>query len=176
MNPHLLIVVVLLAGCAPELPPAREQDVLDALVRQVVVPMGNVATVSRASDCRRTKAAVPPEAWVAFLAANGSDAAGLDLAAYSRKLLLDDSGASPGVIRVRRRLPVVALSRIGIAGDDALMCIEVFGAEDRGYYLQFHRERTGRWTPRAEFAAWSEAPEAWELAPEELPDGGVYEQ
>lgn len=171
-----LVLVALLTAACSEAPPASEQEVLETLVREVVVPMGEVVVVSRASDCRQAKQAVPAEVWPAFLEANAPGKGGLELAAHAARLVVDDSGDAPSLIRTRRRQPVVALSRIGLAHETALMCIEVYGAEDRGYYVVFGRDGTGNWSARAEYTAWSEAAEEWELEPEELPDGQVYEQ
>jgi len=175
MRPYHAILALALPGCA-ESTPVREQDVVDALIADVVVPMGKVAVVSRPSDCGRAEASVPGEAWTAFLAANDGEGDGLDLRGHAARLLIDNSGDSPMLIRARRGVPVVALSRLGIAGDDAVMCLEVFGAEDRGYYLVFRRDGRGRWSLRGEIEAWTEAPEDWELEPEELPDGRAYEE
>ena len=171
----LAVGALLVAGCG-EAPPASEQDVLETLVRDVVVPMGKVVVVSRPSDCRRARQAVPAKVWSAFLEANAPDTAGLGLSDHAARLVIDDSGVSPSLVRIQRGRPVVALSRIGLAGDQALMCIEVYGAEERGYYLLFGRDGTGSWSARQEFAAWSEAAEEWELEPEELPNGRVYER
>ena len=171
--PALLALVVV--GCQPELPPASEQDVVEALVDTFVVPLGNVVVVSRPDDCRGTRVPVPPEVWIAFRAVNREDADGLDLGGYSSRLRLDTSRANPELIRAHRRMPVVSLSRIGVAGEDALLCVQVFGAEDRGYYLLLRRDATGRWSVRSELKAWEEPAKAWELPPEELPDGRVYE-
>lgn len=171
----LAVCALLAAGCR-ELPPASEQDVLETLVRDVVVPMGKVVVVSRASDCRQAKQAVPVEVWTTFLEANAPGTDGLELGAHTGRLEVDESRAPPNLIRARRGQPVVALSRIGLAGETALMCIEIYGAEDRGYYVLFGRDGRGNWSARAEFTAWSEAAEEWELEPEELPDGQVYER
>lgn len=171
--PQCLAVALLLAGCQRDLPPPREQDVVDALVDSVLVRMGEVVVTSRPSDCRRTKVTVPPAAWAAYRAAN-ADAGGLDLDRHADRLLLDASGADAETIRARRGMPVVSLSRAGLAGDDALLCVEIFGAGDRGYYLLFRRDSRGQWALRSELAAWEDAAKPWELPPEELPDGEFY--
>lgn len=167
-------LVVLLAGCQQDLPPPREQDVVDVLVDSVIARMGKVVVASRPSDCRGTKVAVPPAAWAAYRAANAGDADGLDLDRHATRLMLDTSGAEAETIRARRGMPVLALSRVGLAGDDALLCVEIFGAGDRGYYLLFQRDGRGEWTLKSELAAWEDAAESWELPPEELPDGEPY--
>ena len=171
----LAVCALLAAGCG-EAPPASEEDVVEALVRDVVVPMGKVVVISRASDCRQAKQALPVEVWTAFLEANAPGADGLQLGPHAARLAVDESGAPPNVIRTRHRQPVVALSRIGLAGEAALICLEVYGGEDRGYYVLFGRDGRGDWSTRAEITAWSEPAEEWELEPEELPDGQVYER
>ena len=169
------VLALCLAGCRGELPPPREHDVVDVLVDTVVAKMGQVAVVGRPSDCRRTEVPVPPGAWAAFLEANRHDAGTLDLARHSTRLTLDASGDEAETVRARRGMPVVALSRVGVAGNDALLCVEIYGAGDRGYYLLFRRDGRGQWSLRSEHAAWEESAESWELPPEELPDGTVYE-
>ena len=168
-------LAVLFAGCQQDLPPPREQDVVDVLVDSVLVRMGKVVVASRPSDCRGTKVAVPPAAWAAYRAANSDDAAGLDLDRHAATLLLDTSDADAETIRARRGMPVVSLSRVGMAGDDALLCVEIFGAGDRGYYLLFRSDGRGNWQLTSELAAWEDAAASWELPPEELPDGERYE-
>lgn len=165
-----------LAGCRQDLPAPREQDVVDVLVESVLSRMDKVVVVSRPSDCRGTKVAVPPAAWAAFLDANGGDAAGLDLDGYATRLRVDASTADAETIRARRGMPVVSLSRVGLAGDDALLCVEIFGAGDRGFYLLFRRDTRGNWSLKTELSAWEDAAESWELPPEELPDGELYER
>lgn len=118
--------------------------------------------------------AVPPAAWAAYRAANADDAGGLDIDRYVARLLVDTSGAEAETIRARRGMPVVSLSRVGLAGDDALLCVEIYGAGDRGYYLLFRRDGRGNWVLKSELAAWEEAAESWELPPEEMPDGELY--
>jgi len=168
-------LLVLLVGCQQDLPAPREQEVVDVLVDSVLAQMGKVVVATRPSDCRATKVAVPPPAWAAYRAANTDDAVGLDLDRHAARLLIDTSEADAETIRARRGMPVVSLSRVGLAGDDALLCLEIFGAGDRGYYLLFRRDGRGDWSLRSELAAWEEAAESWELPPEELPDGEVYE-
>ena len=168
-------LALLVAGCQPELPPASEQDVVPALVESVVVPMGNVVVISRPSECGGTKVAVPPAAWAAFVAANEGNRAGIDLGAHASRLRLDAGEGDAEAIRARRRMPVVSLSRIGIAGDEALLCVEVYGAGDRGFYLLFRRDGAGRWSLYSEFDAWEEPAQSWELPPEQMPDGRAYE-
>ena len=173
--PQCLAVALLLAGCQPDLPPPREQDVVDVLVDSVLVRMGKVVVASRPSDCRGTKVAVPPAAWAAYRAANADAAGGFDFDRHAARLLVDDSDADAERIRARRGMPVVSVSRVGLAEDDALLCVEIFGAGDRGYYLLFRRDGRGDWALESELAAWEDAAESWELPPEELPDGELYE-
>ena len=168
------VLLLCLVGCGPELPPPTEQDVVDVLVDAVIAPLGTVVVISEPSDCRGSKVPVPPAAWAAFLDANRVDD-GLDLARYATRLTLDASGAEAESVRARRGMPVMSLSRVGLADDDALLCVEIYGAGDRGYYLLFRRDRSGQWSLESEIEAWEEAAESWELPPEELPDGTAYE-
>ena len=164
------------AGCAPALPPAREQDVAAALVRTVLRPMGDVLVVSGPSLCAtdgETDAAIPASLLASYLAANASDAGGLAPAAVGG-LRLGPSDVPPRRLAAERRETVVAVSRIGLAGDAALACLEVFGAKERGFLLEFARDYDGRWAVRAEHDAWQRQPMPWERAPEELPDGTPY--
>ena len=168
-------------GCAPEPPPANERDVARALAAEVLAPLGEALATLRPSDCRtdgETDVAVPAALFAAFLAANdlGGDGsrAGLDRADLGRlaprlRLLAPDE--SPLAASIRERKPVVALSRIGIAGDEALACVEAFGADQRGFLVLLRRARGGAWAVHAELEAWREETPP----PEELPDGTLYE-
>lgn len=171
-----LLALLAVAGCGKPLPPAQEQDVAAALVRAVLRPMGEVLVVSGPSLCAtdgETDAAIPAQLFASYLAANGSDAGGLDPAALGG-LRLSGPDVPPRQLAAERGETVVAVSRIGLAGDAALACLEVFGADERGFLLEFARDYDGRWAVRAEHAAWQREPMPWELAPEELPDGTPY--
>ena len=166
-----------LAGCAPELPPARQADVLRFLADDLLASMGDVLVTSRASDCGthgETGSAVPAALFAAFLAANSEDFAPLDLSAYSSRLRVDASGAPPRTISRRDREPVVALSHVGIEGDEALACVEVFSVDERGFFVLLRRDHAGKWSVHAELEAWRI--EASASAAEELPDGTLYEE
>ena len=165
------------AACAPQSVPAQEGDVVAALMADFVPRMGDVLIASRPSDCRtdgETVADVPAELFAAFLAANRGDVDGLHLAAHPPRVRIAAGRGSPGAINARTGEPVVALSRIGVAGDAALVCVEVFSVEDRAFFLLLRRDGRGVWLLRAELEAWREhAP--WRREPEELPDGRLYE-
>ena len=160
--------VLALAGCAPA-PPAREADVVRTLVADFAAPLANALFVGSASDCRSagaTDAPVAADLFAAFLDANRGGAP-LDLAPYAARLRLADDGLPPNVLAAREGKPVVVVSRAGIAADAALMCVEVYGAEPRGFLLSFARARDGGWRIGAEHEVWRER----EPTPEELPDG-----
>ena len=166
-----------LPGCAPSLPPAQETDVVGFLVDDFLLPMGEVLLASRASDCATdgvTDTAVPASLFAAFLAANQGDPAPLDLAAYSSRLRVVSSAAAPRSVAARERAPVVALSRIGLASDEALACVEVFGGDERGFFLLLRRDHAGEWGLHSELEAWRV--DASDGAAEELPDGTLYEE
>ena len=176
MKPHFGILALMLFGCAPELPPARETDVVRFLVDDFVLPMRDVLVASRASDCGtdgETGSAVPAALFAAFLAANDEDFAPLDLAAYSPRLRVDSSAAAPRAVSRREREPVLSLSRVGVHGNEALACVEVFGVDERGFFLLLRRDPAGKWSVQAELEAWRV--DASASADEELPDGTRYE-
>ncbi len=162
----------LLFGCARELPPASEQDVLDALAKDFLLPMGDVLLASWPSDCRtdgETDAAVQAALFAAFLAANEqNDGAGLPRQSLAARLRVDASGLPPRTVSGQHREPVVAFSRTGLMGDDALVCVEVFGVQERAFFVLLKRDPVGRWSVRTELEVWAELP------PEELPDGELY--
>ena len=166
-----------LFGCAPDLPLAREADVVRFLMDDFVLPMGDVLVVSRVSDCNtdgETESAVPAALFAAFLTANDEDFAPLNLTAYSPRLRVDSSGTPPRTINRHERKPVVALSRVGIDGNEALACIEVFSVDERGFFLVLRRDHAGKWSLHTELEAWRV--EASASAAEELPDGTPYEK
>ena len=165
-------VAVLLFGCARELPPAAEQDVLDALAKDFLLPMGDVLVASWPSDCRtdgETNAPVQAALFAAFLVANEhNDGAGLPRQALAARLRVDPSGLPPRTVSAQHRAPVVAFSRVGLLGDDALVCVEVFGVQERAFFVLLRRDAVGLWSVRTELEVWAELP------PEELPDGELY--
>ena len=173
-----LMALTALAACTPDLPPATEFEVMQALAREYVLPLGQLPVVSRPSDCRtagETKAALPAELFAAFLAANESRAGNFDLARAAPRLQVDDSGDSPRRIAARARTPALLISRAGLLGDQALVCMEVFGNEERSFFLLMKRDAAGAWSVRSELEAWREdKPLSPDLPPEELPDGSLW--
>lgn len=179
MTGRLTVLAVVLAGCGAELPPPREQDVVRALVEGFLAPMGDVLVVGARSDCNsagETDAAVPAALFAAFLNANAAGSTALDLRLHASRLRVDASGASPYALRAKHREPVVALSRVGIAGSQAIVCVEVFGVEERGFFLFLSRDHAGEWMPKSEIVAWRRGPAPSDVEPEELPDGTLYER
>ena len=168
-----------LAGCTPDLPPPTEFEVMQSVAKEYVLPFGQLPVVSRPSDCRtagETKAALPAELFAAFLAANESRAGPFDLGRAAPQLLVDDSGESPRRIAARAGTPALLVSRAGLVGDQALVCMEVFGSEERAFFLLMERDGRGEWSVRSELEAWREGkPLPSELPPEELPDGTPWE-
>ena len=179
MTGRLTLLAAVLAGCGAELPPPREQDVVRALVDDFLAPMGDVLVVGTRSDCNsagETDAAVPATLFAAFLNANAPVSTALDLRPHASRLRVDGSGASPYALRAKHREPVVALSRVGIAGSQAIVCVEVFGVQERGFFLLLARDRAGEWMPTSEVVAWRPDPAPKAIEPEELPDGTLYER
>ena len=172
---RLGLIVAMLSGCAPELAPGREQDVLRVAVKELLLPMGDVLVVNRPSDCRsdgQTDAPLPAALFNALLAANGEDAATTDLRALSPRLRVDVSGNSPRTLSARFDDTVVAVSKVGILDDAALACLEVFGSQEVGFFLLFSRDGSGTWSLDSELHAWRDE----SLRPaEELPNGEPYE-
>ena len=145
-----------------------------ALVQDFLAPLGGVLVTSRPSDCGsngETDAALPAPLFAAFLAANAGDAGALDFGPDAARLRIDDSGASPRRLHAEHRAPVVAVSRIGIDGDSALACAEVYGVQRRGFFLLLGRDHAGVWTLKSEIEAWRDD---GERPPEELPDGTLF--
>ena len=162
-------MAIVLFGCAPELPAPREQDVIDALAQDFMAPMGDVLFASRPGDCRTdgvTDAPVAAGLFAAFLDANEEPIAA---DAHRPGLRIDSTGDSPRMLSARTGEPVVAFSRAGLLGDDALVCIEVFGAQERAFFVLLARDHRGVWSVRSELEVWTELP------PEELPGGELVE-
>ena len=172
----LSLFALALAGCAPSSSPDQEQSVLQALTDDLLLPMGDVIVVGGVSHCEtqgQTDAPLPAALFNALLVANQADATRPDLAATSPKLQLDESGKPPRLLRARANKTVVAISKVGLVGDAAVACLEVYGGtEERGFFLVFSRDGTGKWSANSELEAWRH-----ETSPvaEELPDGTPYE-
>ncbi|MDE0693365.1 MAG: hypothetical protein OXI55_14135 [Gammaproteobacteria bacterium] len=173
-----LTMLTALAACTPDLPPATEFEVMQALAKEYVLPLGRLPVVSQPSDCRtdgETKASLPADLFAAFLAANTSRAGSFDLARAAPRLLVDASGDSPRRIAARSRSPALLISRAGLLGNQALVCMEIFGTEERSFFLHIERNATGAWSVRSELEAWREdEPLSPDLPPEELPDGTLW--
>ena len=166
------VVVVLLAGCAPGLPPATEGDVLAALATDLLLPMGDVRIAGWPSDCRTdgvTDAPVAAALFATFVDAN-AEVGPVSLAFGDRaaRLRVDDSGLHPRRLRAERGEPVVAVSNIGMVDNSALVCVEVFGVQERAFLVLLNRDRSGDFSVQSEIQVYSELP------PEELPDGELY--
>ena len=175
MRVAALLGLGLLTACSGP-PPANEQDVAAALAQAVLRPLGDVLVTSRPSHCAtdgETDAPIPAELFASYLAANGSGVAPLDLTTFT-DLRLAAAETSPRRLAAERAETVVALSRIGLVANQALVCIEVFGTEERGFLLQLARAPDGAWAIRAEHHAWQREPMPWEQPPEEMPDGTEY--
>lgn len=171
-GPRTLVALVLLVGCAAETPPATEQDVLAALATDLLLPMGDVRVAGWPSDCRTdgvTDAPVAAALFAAFLDAN-AEAAPLSLAfgGPAARLRVDSSGLHPRRLSAERAEPVVAVSHVGMVAGAALVCVEVFGVQERAFLVLLERGRSGGFLVRSEIEVYSE------LAPEELPDGELY--
>ena len=145
----------------------------EALAKDFLAPLGALVT-SRPSDCGsdgETAAALPASLFAAFLAANTTDAGGVDFGPDAAQLRVDDNGIPPWRLRAEHRAPVVAVSRIGIDHDSALACAEVYGVQERGFFLLLSRDHTGVWTLKSEIEAWRNDERQ---PPEELPDGSLF--
>lgn len=166
------VAFVLVAGCAPGLPPATEQDVQAALARDLLVPMGDVLVAGWPSDCRTdgvTDAPVAADLFAAFVNAN-AEATPVPLAFGRRaaRLRVDDSGRHPRRLSAERDEPVVAVSNVSMLDSSALVCVEVFGVQERAFLVLLDRDRSGNFSVQSEFEVYAELP------PEELPDGELY--
>lgn len=142
---------------------------IDALAADFLTPMGDVLFARQPSDCRTdgvTDAPVAAGLFAAFLEANEQP---IEAAAHRPGLRIDSSGDSPRTLSARMGEPVVAFSRAGLRGDDALVCVEVFGVQERAFFVLLARDHRGIWSVRSELEVWAE------LAPEELPDGELLE-
>ena len=148
---------------------------MQALAKEYVLPLGQLPVVSRPSDCRtdgETRASISADLFAAFLAANEARAGAFDLARAAPRLQVDESGDSPRRIAARARAPALLISRAGLVADEALVCMEVFGVEERSFFLLMARNAAGAWSVQAELEAWREdKPLSADLPPEELPDG-----
>ena len=154
----LAVLVVLIGGTLllrpGPMPEPREVDVVSGLVTHFLAPLEDASVASAPSDCRTggaTRAALPAALFQAFLAANaGADA--FDLTPFASRLRLAEPDASAP------SAPFVSVSRAGLHERDALVCVEVFGRRERGFFVVLRRGHAGPWTVSRELIAW-EVPE-----------------
>ena len=109
---------------------------------------------ARRPTCRtegETRAALRAALFQAFLDANAQSGA-FDLTPFAQRVhvLSPDEAVPSGT--------VVSVSRAGMLGSDALVCVEVFGREERAFFVVLQRSHDGVWAVTRELAAW-EAPE-----------------
>ena len=154
------LVLIFAAGIylmrPPPLGPPREADIMATLLAGFVSPLGDVVVISRPSDCRSEgvmKEAVPAALFERFLAANRGHA-GFDFSPFSDVVrFVDDPDASPWRLRAEFGIPVISISRAGYRDEDALVCIEIFAREERGFFLMLDRHQQG-WRTAREMTAW----------------------
>ena len=160
-------ILLLRPGPMPE---PRETDVLASLVAEFVGPLGEVSVASAGSDCRtdgETRAALPAALFRAFLAAN-AQAEPFDLTPFADRVHV----LSPDV-DVSSSGPVVSLSRAGLLGNDALVCVEVFGREERAFFVVLQRNHDGVWSVTRELTAW-EPPRGPETGPSTVDEEPLF--
>lgn len=115
-----------------------------------------------------TDAPVAAALFAAFVDANfEAGAVSLALGDGAARLRADHSGLHPRRLSAERGEPVVAVSSIGIVGGSALVCVEVFGVQERAFLVLLDRDHSG-FSVRSEIQVYSELP------PEEVPDGELY--
>ncbi len=140
----------------PPLEPPREADIMASLFSGFVFPLGDVVVLSRPSDCRSggvMREAVPAALFERFLAANSGDE-GFDFSQYpDRVRLVDDPDKSAWALRAEFGAPVISISRAGYRNEDALVCVEVFGNEERAFFVLLNRDYEG-WRTAREMTAW----------------------
>ena len=144
------------------------------LLAGFVSPLGDVVVISRPSDCGSEgvmREAVPAALFERFLEANRGDA-GFDFSHSSDVVhFVDDPDASPWSLRAEFGVPVISISRAGYRDEDALVCVEVFAGEERGFFLMLDRDQQG-WHTAQEMTAWRapkpEAPDEDQAEPEPL--------
>ena len=158
----------------PPLGPPREADIMATLLGGFVSPLGDVVVISRPSDCRSDgvmKEAVPAALFERFLAANRGHA-GFDFSTYAEVVhFVEDPDASPWRLRAEYGAPVISISRAGYRDEDALVCVEIFARQERGFLLLLDRDQEG-WHTSREMTAWRapspEAPDEDQAEPEPL--------
>ncbi len=153
------------------MPPPKEADVMASLGRAVLAPMGDVVVVSEPSDCRSegvAKASLPAALFRSFLEANAASAQALDLAEIAAAPPSEYANLAPEVMAGAVGKPVVAVSRAGMLEAQALVCIEVFAAVDRAFFVVLARGHERPWSVQRELLAWeSERPVATSVSDDE---------
>ena len=155
-------LILLLRSGARQVP--REVDVVSSIVDSVFIPMGDLTVISRPSDCRTdglVKVALPAALVQKFLEANQTQH-GFDLSAFAQRMRIGDPTQAPEGIYADSRRVVISVSRTGFSGRNALVCVEVFGLEERAFFVMLER-RGSDWLIMREFISW-EAPTVVDLS------------
>lgn len=145
------------------LPAPLEADVMASLARQMLTPMGDVVAVSEPSDCRSggiAKASLPAALFGRFVDANGALAQAFDLAGIGSVKLPPPEHASlpPALLAGAIGRPVVAISRVGMLEQEALVCVEVFAKHDRAFFVVLTRGHGRPWSVARELPIWEGEP------------------
>ena len=160
-----------------EYAPTTEEDVLVSLLQDDMFASGDVLLTSNPSDCRTrgtAKGNIGAKLYEAFSLANSenADSRQFDLLAHNPVQRVVDNSKTPVDWYYAERIPVVSISRVGIADREALVCVEIHSSRPVSYFVKLIRRTAKFWEVTQESIVW-QAEE--ELPPEEVPELNIPE-
>ena len=155
--------------------PTDETDVLKSLLASKMFALPNILIASRPSDCRTAgvvRGTIDASLYEAFVEANSSNAGSLDLYRYRLRQRFVDDSKEP--IRWYHELhrPVASISRVGIDGDRALVCIDIYADHEQSFLITMRHMGATAWAVADQTLVWEEERE---LPREEIPESFIPE-
>lgn len=155
--------------------PTDETDVLKSLLASEIFVVPDILIASRPSDCRTqgvVRGTISASLFEAFQRANSRDAESVALYRYRPRQRYVDESKEP--VQWYRELgqPVVSISRAGIDGDRALVCIDIYANREQSYLITMHHMGETAWAVENQTLIWAEERE---LPPEEIPESVIPE-
>lgn len=155
--------------------PTDETDVLKSLLTSEIFVVPDILIASRPSDCRTqglVRGTIGASLFAAFQQANSRDAESLALYRYRPRQRYVDDTKEPAQWYRELGQPVVSISRAGIDGDRALICIDIYANREQSYLITLRHLGETAWAVENQTLIWAEERE---LPPEEIPESFIPE-
>ena len=178
----MLLIGVILAGfiawlgwSALRYSPTEESDVMKSLLASEIFVVPDILIASGPSDCRTegfVQGSIDAALFGAYLEANSADAESLALFRYRPRQRFVDDSRDPIQWYWETGNPVASVSRAGIDGDRALVCIDIYAKREQSFLVTMRHVGASAWAIENQTLVWKDDEE---LPPEELPESNIPE-